>query len=353
MLKKLGMLIVGLATVFALTVAVSGVSLAAGEKPITWRCQTHWPPSSASYKPSAVWMANEIKKRTDGRLIFDLYNSGELIPSKDIFNAVERGMIEMGVSPPQYYASKVPLALIAAGLPFNFKETWEGAYFYKWMGFEDMLRAGCAKYGVYYATDRVYQTQIALKKPVRTLEDFKGVKIRTTGTLAKFLASIGGAATYIPGSETYSALSSGVVDGATWGDMMGAESMGFYEICKYHLKTGVGMAGTETWLINQKALDKLPQDLRKILLALFEEHFWKRTNEHQRDLAHFLPIYEKKYGFETIVVADAEYTKLQDAAIPVWEEIAKKSSDCAKAVGMVVQFNKDIGRLKDYQFEIK
>ncbi|TFG93631.1 MAG: twin-arginine translocation pathway signal protein [Syntrophobacterales bacterium] len=340
--------VVALVVFFAFSMVGTDVSFAA-DKPIKWRCQTHWPPSSASFKPSAVWMANEIEKRTNGRLIIELYNEGQLVPSKEIFTAVKRGMIDMGVSPPQYYSSQVPLGQIAAGLPFNFRSEWEGAYFYKWMGFEDMMRESLAKHGIYYATDRVYATQIVTKRPLRTLEDFKGIKVRTTGTLAKYLTAIGGAAVYIPGGETYSALASGVVDGASWGDMMGAESMGFFELCKNLLWTGVNVAGTETWLINQKALDKLPKDIQAILVALFEEHFWKRTNEHTRDLAHFLPIYQKKYGFEAIELSDVEFSKLQDAALPIWEEVAKESPECAKAVEMVVKFNKDLGRLKNYQ----
>ena len=294
-------------------------------------------------------MANEIKKRTNGRLIIELYTAGQLVPGKDIFSAVKRGMVQMGVSPPQYYSSMVPLGQIAAGLPFNFKEDWEGAYFYKWMGFEDMMREALAKHGIWYATDRVYATQIVTKKPVRSFEDFKGVKIRTTGTLAKYLTSIGGAAVYIPGGETYAALASGVVDGATWGDMMGAESMGFYEICKHHLWTGVNVAGTETWLINQKALNKLPKDLRDILFSLFEEHFWRRTNEHRWELSHFLPLYQDKYGFENINLSDEEYDKLQEAALPLWEDIAKLSPECAKAVQMTIELNQSLGRLKNYK----
>lgn len=346
--KKLWMFSVTLVAVcFVFAATAQTVSLAAGEKPTTWRIQTHWPLSSASFVPSAVWMKNEIEKRTDGRLIFELYNEGQLLPPKEIFNAVKRGMIEAGVSPPQYYGSQVPLAQIAAGLPFNFANTWEIAYYYKWMGFEDMMREACAKHGIYYATDRVYGTQIVTKRPTRTIEDFEGLKIRTTGTLAKYLTAIGGAAVYMPGGETYTGLASGVVEGASWGDMMGSESMGFFDLCDYLLWTPVNYAGTETWLISQKALDKLPDDVRLILLSLLEEHFWKRTNEHQWELAHFLPVYQEKYGFEAIEISPAEYDRLQEAAIPIWEDIAKLSPDCEKAVRMVIELNQSIGRLKN------
>lgn len=347
-MKKLCMFSVSLSVVcFAFAVNVQ--EIAAGDKPIKWRVQTHWPLSSASYRPSAVWMKNEIEKRTNGRLVFELYTEGQLIPSQEMFNAVKRGMIEVAVSPPQYYSSQVPLGQIASGLPFNFRNTWEIAYYYKWMGFEEMMRESLAKYGVYYSTDRVYGTQIVTKRPTRTFEDFKGLKIRTTGTLAKYLTEIGGAAVYMPGGETYTGLASGVVEGASWGDMMGSESMGFFDLCDYLLWTPVNYAGTETWLVNQKALDKLPEDIRLILLNLFEVHFWLRTNEHERDLAYHLPRFQKKYGFEAIELSSEEYDRMQEAALPIWEEIAKLSPECKKAVQMVIEFNQSLGRLQNYK----
>lgn len=351
-MKKVWMFVaVVLAVSFALMVG-KDISYAA-DQPIKWRCQTHWPLASASFKPSAVWMANEIKKRTNGRLIIELYNEGQLVPSKDIFTAVKRGMIEIGVSPPQYYSSFAPLAQVASGLPFNFREDWEAAYFYKWMGFEDMMQNEMAKHGIYYATDRVYANQLVSKKPIRTLNDFKGVKIRTAGALAQYFSLIGGAATYILGGEVYSALASGVIDGAFWGDMMGAESMGFFEPCKNLLWTGATVTGTETWLVNRKALNKLPKDIQDILFALFEEHFWKRTNEHTWELAHYLPIFKAKYGIKVHEISPAEYEKLQKAAIPIWQKTAALSPECAKAVEMILEFNKSVGRMTNVQLKKK
>ncbi len=347
MKKFLMFSVVVLVVFFACTIVVTDVSFAE-DKPIKWRCQTHWPPSSSAYKPGAVWMANEIKKRTNGRLIIELYTEGQLVPSKDIFSAVKRGMIEVGVTPPQYYAGKVPLAKVASGLPFNFMSTWECAYFYKWMGFEDMMREALAKHGLFYATEKVYAGQLVTKNPIRSLADFKGTKIRVTGITAQYLAAIGGSSVYMPGGETYSALASGVVDGAHWGDMTGAESMGFFEICKSLLWTGINVTGLETWLINQKALDKLPKDIQQILFALFEEHFWKSTNEHEWALQHFLPIYQKKYGLEVTHIPPEEYAKLQAAAMPLWKEVADLSPECAKGVEMIIELNKSLGRLQQY-----
>ena len=252
----------------------------AAEKVIKWRVQSHWPASSSSYKASLQVLADTIKERTNGRLILEPFAAGSLVPAKEIFNAVKRGMIQMGTISPAYVRDQIEVAGIAAGLPYAFKNVWECAYYHKWLGFEKIIQAEAAKHGVFYSTDKVYPTELVLNKPVKNFEDFKGLKLRSSGVLQIFLTSIGAAASYLPGPEVYPSLASGVIDGAHWGAAQGAYSMKLYDVCKYHLLPGLNIAGTDAWVVNQKAIDKLPPDIQAIFYNALEEQFWKRTNQY-------------------------------------------------------------------------
>src|SRR5699024_11256866 len=114
---------------------------------------------------------------------------------------------------------------IASGLPFAFHHVWEASYFFRSLGFEEAVRKEAAKFNVYYSTDKLYPTEMVVKKPIRNWDDFTGLKIRSSGALQQFLSEAGATGTYIPGSELYQALASGVVDGAHWGAAQGAASM--------------------------------------------------------------------------------------------------------------------------------
>ncbi len=330
----------------AFLVPATAVPAAAADKVVTWKCQVHWPASSASYSGSLLVVIDRVKKRSNGRFIIEPYSAGALVPPKEVFNAVKRGMIPIGITSSAYPRAQVPLMNVASGLPCNFGAVWEAAYYYTWMGFEKMLQAEVLKHGMYCFTDRVYPTELALKKPVRTFADFQGLKLRSSGVLQVFLTSIGASASYIPGSEIYAALASGVVEGAHWGAVQGNNSMKFYDICKYHLRPALNVAGTDIWLINKKALDGLPADLRKILVNVLEEEFWLRTNQYEylEDLALAKIIKEGKV--ELVTLPPAEYAKLQAAAIKMWDEVAKKGPACAKAVEMLKEFNRKMGRIK-------
>jgi len=169
-----------------------GAALAA-DNAIKWKMQTHWPASSSSYTDSAQVLVKKLKDRTGGRLEIELFPAEALVPSKELFNAAKRGMIQMVGTSSAYPRDQVPLMDVASGLPMNFKDAWECAYYHKTMGFDDMVQQAFAKHGLYYSPDKVYPTELSLKKPVRKFEDFKGLKLRSSGILQVYLTSLGAA----------------------------------------------------------------------------------------------------------------------------------------------------------------
>lgn len=312
---------------------------------IKWRLQSHFPTSSSSYKDSVERFQRVINERTDGRLQIDIFPAGSLFKANDTFNAVSRGTIQMGTISPGYVQDKMTLAGIASGLPFAFREVWEAAYFHQQMGFEDMLRDEAAKYGVYYSTDKVYPTEMVLKKPVNSWEDFQGLKIRSSGILQRFLTDAGAAGTALPGPEVYSALASGVVDGAHWGAAQGAKSTGLYEVAKYHIKPALNIAGTDAFIVSQKALDKLPEDIRTILIQALDEQFWLRTNEYLYKEQITLAKAVKEDGVTVNYLPEDVLTPLTEAGQTMWDEEAKRSPEAADAVERLKTFLTELGYL--------
>lgn len=311
----------------------------------TWRVQSHWPAASSSYKDSLEALRDKLIERTDGRLVLEPYEASALFAATETFGAVRRGIIEMGTISPAYIIDQVPLAGVASGLPFAFRNVWETAYFHQQMGFEDMMREQVAKYGVYYSTDKVYPTEMVIKNPIKTWDDFTKLKIRSSGTLQVFLSDAGAAASYVSGAELYTALSQGVVTGAHWGAVQGAMSMSLYEVAKYHVKPPLNIAGTDAFIINQKAIDKLPEDVQKILIDTLDEQFWLRTNDYQYKETVTLAKAQKELGVQVNELPEDVQDRLAQVAVKDWEKEAKRSEESAKAVDMLKSFLTDLGYL--------
>jgi len=333
-------LIIGLALFFTVPNQIM-----AADKPIKWRCQVVYPAASPSYSGSTLRVIEKIKEKTNGRLILEPYTAGALVPSKEIYEAVQRGMIECGMTSPAYIQAKIPVASFAYGLPFAFTEVWQGQYFHKWLGFEKIMQEESLKNGVYYFSDRVYATEMVLKKPVTKMDDFKGLKLRSAGVLLNMFKALGASASYITGAEIYPALASGVVEGAHWGAAQGARDMGFYEICKYHLKPPLSVAAPDAWLFNKKKFDSLPADIQKIIRDILEEQFWMRSNEYIYLEAQALAEAEAKQGVQVTTIIPSEMKKIRQKAQDIWLEESKKSEASKKAYDILIKFLKDLGMI--------
>lgn len=327
------------------TTASIGSTVAVSAETVTWRVQTHWPGSSSSYQDSLVRLKNNIEERSGGRLKLQLYEAGSLFSAQETFNAVSRGILDMGTISPSYAQNRISLAGIASGLPFAFRNVWETTYFHKVMGFEEMLREEAAQHNVYWATDKIYPTEMVIKKPVKSLEDFQGLKIRSSGTLQSFLTKAGAAASYIPGGELYSALDGGIVDGAHWGGSQGADSMALYEVAKYHVQPALNIAATDVTIISQRSLDKLPTELQTIVKEVLEEQFWFRTNEYLYQERVALAKVIDEQGVQINELPESVMAHLMKVAVEQWEVEGQRSDNSKKALAMLKELLSDLGYL--------
>jgi TRAP-type mannitol/chloroaromatic compound transport system substrate-binding protein len=184
-----------------------------------------------------------------------------------------------------------------------------------------------------------------MQVPITKLEDFKGLKLRSVGPNALFLNACGAAAAYLPGPEIYPALASKVVVGAHWGAAQGARDMGFYDVNKYHLKPAISIGGSDGWLVNQKALDKLPAEYRDALVTILDYQIYNRSAEYEilENLA--LAEVQRTKGVKVLTIDPESQKKMTRIAQKLWDDVAAKSPENKKAVDILKKFLKDLGHM--------
>lgn len=335
-----------LAPALALLVSAGATSALAQEESVTWRVQSHWPQSSSSFEGSLGYLRDTLAERTDGYLQLELHPAGGLFGADEIFNAVRRGTIEMGTISPAYVMGDLETAGIAFGLPGAFENVWEAQYFFKSLGFEDMIKEDAAEHGVFYSTDKIFTNELVLTEKPETLEDFQALTLRSSGTLQSYLTNAGAAVSSIAGSELYQALSSGVVDGAHWGAAQGALSMSLYEVAKYHVRPPLSIGGIDAFIVNQEAIDALPEDIQRIFYATMEEQFWRRTNEYIFGEQRALAKAQAEHNVEVIQLPEEVRAQMQEAAKISWQAEREKGERAAAAMDMLEEFLTELGRLE-------
>lgn len=320
--------------------ALTGKAEAASE--VVWKVQSHWPKASASFGDSLEPFAKELEENTGGRFKLQTHGAGEFAKGKEIFNIVKRGVVEMGTISPGYIRGEAVTSGLALGVPGTFREPWQFEYFLKNMGFEDLYNEDLAEHGVICKAEKVYPTELVVSKPIDSIEDFQKLKLRASGSYLEYLSSAGAAAQSIAGPELYQSLASGVVDGAHWGAAQGAKSMSLWEIAKYHMKPTLGMS-MDAYIVNQRAVDALPDDLRKELLDLLEVRFWRRNAQYQ-----YLEIVALSDGIANQNVRIAQFPqavldKFTEASQAILKEEAGKGGNAAKGAEMLTGFLKTLG----------
>ncbi len=340
---KKSMIIVLASLVTMFLVAETFAQQPTADKVIKWKFQSHWPSGSTSFKPLKDYFDQQITKLTGGRLQITLYPAAALVPTKEIFDSCRKGAIDGATASPIYWMGIIPITAVAANCPMTFREAWEGLYFHYVLGFEEMLKEAHEKVNILYYTEKIYPTALISKKPIRKVEDFKGMKIRSSGAIADFLKDLGAATNMIPGEELFLALQTGVVDAAHWGAAGGALSMKFCEVAKYYIQPNLAMAGTDVIVINKDAFNTLPKDIQGTLDLALKGRVWYRSTEYIMDEVAALETMKKDYKVTVVTLPPEDQKKMVGVAMKQWDKAAAKDAASAKAVSMLKDFMKKLG----------
>ncbi|MBL3702918.1 ABC transporter substrate-binding protein [Sulfitobacter sp. BDSS02] len=322
------------------TPALVGKGIAQGK--VTWRVQSHWPKASSSFTDSLGVLATVLEERTDGAFKLEPLGAGEFAKGPDIYNILRKGVVPMATLSPSYIQDQAQAASFVYGIPGTFRESWQLQHAIKNLGLEDLVNEDLNKEGVMLMAEKVLPVEMVVSKRIESADDFRGLKIRSSGTMIDYLAAAGAAPQYVPGSELYQALSSGVVDGAHWGAAIGAKSMSLWEVCKFHCKPGLGMT-TDAYAVNMDQLEALDDDLRTALIDSMQNRFFLRSQEYQHQEAVALASGVAENGIEVITLPDDVLEMLSNASKDILAKEAEKGERAAKAADIYRELMTDFG----------
>lgn len=306
-----------------------------------WKIQSAYPRGDVSMALLKDF-AEEVKKRSDGRLLISVFADPELVPAGQLFDATSFGTIDMLHGLGAMWAGVVPVGEVEFGLPYAFrtpgKKFTESAaemrkLFYE-SGMVELVRKEYAKHGLYWLDMHSYGPNIILsKKPVVSCDDLKGMKITVEGSFNEFFNLLGASGTIVSGTETYMALKLGMVDAAQW-DVSAITALKWYEVAPYWLKGGENHQSFGHMLVNMKKWNKLPDDLKGILQDSALVYWNKLVDIYDAELGKANALVEQ--GNLKISTLDADCQKKHgDAALKVWDSVASKDPASAKAIEII------------------
>ncbi len=294
-------------------------------KPIELKVAHHFPPIHVQHKDVLVPWAEELKKRTEGRVTAKIFPAELLGKVTEMYDMVLKGTCDVGVLISTYYPGRHPLEeafhlpfLIPAGAAHPVGKIIREEVYKKFLipyHYKDMkvLWTGRFEPNVLHLA----------RKPVRTMEDMKGLVIGFPGgkLMPKLIKAVGASPEQVTVVDMYTAMERGMISGQII-PLEAQLAFKLIEITKYvtllNLGSGSNFVGMrwETW-------NKIPPTDQKIIEELsiwaadLQARSWKVATDRTMDIC-------KKRGIEFIELSPEERARWIEAAKPIEEEWVKE-----------------------------
>ena len=248
--------------------SVTAPAIVHADKKIRWKMVTTWPKNFPVLGTGANELAKLITQMSGGRIKVKVYGAGELIPAFEVFDAVSRGTAQIGHGSAYYWKGKIEEAQFFSTVPFGMNAQEMTAWLYYGGGME-LWRETYEPFGVIPAAAGNTTVQMAgwFNKEINSTKDLQGLKMRIPGLGGEVLKRAGGTPVNLPGGELFTALKTGAIDATEWVGPYNDLAFGLHKAAKYYYYPGWHEPGTTLEaLINKKAFDALPRDLKSIVM---------------------------------------------------------------------------------------
>lgn len=327
----------GAVSVTGASAALVSPSIVKAQAPIKWRLQTYAGPALAEHviKPSI----DAFNKVANGEMEIELYFADQLVPTGELFRAMQNGTVDAVQSDDDSIAAPVDISVFGGYFPFatrysldvpvlfdiyGLKEIWEEAY----GEVENVtwLSAG--------AWDPCHFNTV---DPIRNLHDLKGKRVFTFPTAGKFLQRFGVVPVTLPWEDIEVAIQTGELDGIAWSGITEDYTVGWADVTNYFLTNNISGAWCGSYFANSESWNALPEHLQTLFRLCMDSSHYYRQHWYWGGEAKLRTEGTK---LELTSIPDEEWKTVENEALKFWDEISKTSPRCAKVIEIFKQYNK-------------
>jgi len=302
------------------------------------RLSVHVPSTHLIWQKMLLPWANIVEKESKGKLAIKPYLGGVLHGARDGFKAVRGDVTDLAMCYPAWSPAGFHLNHVF-GLPFAFPNASVAALVAEEL-YPEYLKGEYEKKGIYLGFNSSMATyDLVSTKPVRKLEDLKGMKVRTVaGPQAEAAKRLGAVPVFMSINEVYTALQRGMIDGVLTPNFAGY-AYRFFELAKYVTRLDYAIT-VSSWGHNIKTFDALPKELKTPWYNLLrkESQYWANAMDEANRLSKER---NKKEGIEVITLSPEEFARWKAAVQPLWDQFVEENEAKGLPARKLVQELKD------------
>ncbi|QJQ95301.1 MULTISPECIES: C4-dicarboxylate ABC transporter substrate-binding protein [Halomonadaceae] len=227
-----------------ISAAILSAAASANADQKSWRMATPWSGGPWLERDAKLY-AERVNQLTGGNIEIEVYPGGTLGSALRVTNTVKSGVAQISHNYINYDYGTDPTTALLAGHSSGLTPEEFMLWMYEGGGVELYEEYRLDKFGVVAFPCAILGTEIFLhsNKRVETLEDFQGLRLRTSGAWSELASRLGASTVVMAGGDIYSALERGVIDAAEWGSPEMNKPTGFQEVAQYVVIPGVHQSG--------------------------------------------------------------------------------------------------------------
>jgi TRAP-type mannitol/chloroaromatic compound transport system substrate-binding protein len=324
----------GTATVAAAASTTLAAPYVKAQSPIKWRLQTY--AGSVLGEHVIKPQIDAFNKAANGEMVIELYYADQLVPHGELFRALQNGTIDAAQSDDDSIAAPVDVAIFAAYFPFASRYSLDVPVLWNWYGLNKIWEEAYGKIEnvTWLSTGSWDPCNFATTKPIRSLEDLKGLRVYMFPTGGRFMQQFGVIPMALPYADVQVAIQTGELDGVAWSGITEVYTVGWADVTKYYLTNPVSGAWAGSYFANSEKWNAVPEHLKALFKLSMDSSHYYRLHWYWWGEAHYRTTGGK---LELTTIPADQWKTVEQAALKFWDEIAAQSETNAK----VVQILKD------------
>lgn len=311
-----------------------------------WRMQTFDVAGTEDYD-IVLRALDVLKTMTNGRLDITLYPVKTFVGYSEMLEALGAGTYEVGHNACGFFSGLDPGFAPLFTIPGVWEDARQMGIWFDHFGGNELYVKAYAEYNVHYVGLVLSPPEpIMSNRPLRTLDDFAGLKIRTPpGLTTEIFTKLGMAPVALSGSEIYTALDTGVIDAAEFISVKTNWDLGLHEVTTSILFPSFHCRTTSDHIaVNMDAWNTLPDDLKAAMLA-FTALLNQRLEWGLTALSWEALELMKDYGLEHTQLSAEDMATVKAMGVETAEEWKAKSALSNEVITSVFDYMRVIGKM--------
>ncbi len=319
---------------------------AASADPVTLRIQTHYATEHPTGKMLAQWV-DDVQTMSNGEITVEMFYSSSVVATTETFDAAINGILDCDATGGAYQTGKNAAFQFVGDLMGGYDTPWQQ---YSWLYYgggydaaqklynaQNMQLIGWSIYG---------QESLSSSKPLRGFEDLKGWKFRSPpGMETEIFEELGASPIVMDFTEIFTALETGIIDGADASGLANNVGLGLYDIVKHATYPGFHSMPADHLACNLDIWNGLTEQQRRIIDTAWQKLSFHIALSNEKANAEAAAKLQTQ-GVTLYAWSPEDRAQFRKAAQVAWERWGDKTPEARAILESHKSYLRDLGLIQ-------